>query len=116
MYTQIIENLPENIRWPMIQLGEQIREDLDRTVTEDGFRTLQKDIDDRVDTLNACQSNTERYLEQLAQAQVQTELRLEELTQAQAQTEKRMDQLTDRMDHQLAVRMDRLAEAQEKTD
>jgi len=118
IYTSIIENFPENMRWSMMQLVEQMRDDLAQTVTKEDFGELKdviSDLGDKVSELYTIQKVTEKRLDHVADRMDQLTEHVDQLTQAQQQTEARLNQLTERVDH-LAERMDQLTQAQQQTE
>ena len=117
-YSDLIARFPEEVRWPMMELIDHLREDLARTVTREDFSELRKAFGELVEA----QSRTELRLEELAEAQKRTERRLEELAEAQARTERQVARTEQRLEELAEAqtrterRLDRLAEAQERTE
>ena len=110
-YSDLIARFPEEVRWPMMELIDHLREDLARTVTREDFSELRKAFGELVEA----QSRTELRLEELAEAQKRTELRLEELAEAQKRTEQRLEELAEAQ-KRTERRLEELAEAQARTE
>jgi len=131
-YSDLIARFPEEVRWPMMELIDHLREDLARTVTREDFSELRKAFGElveaqsrtelRLEELAEAQKRTEQRLEELAEAQKRTERRLEELAEAQARTERQVARTEQRLEELAEAqtrterRLDRLAEAQERTE
>jgi len=110
-YSDLIARFPEEVRWPMMELIDHLREDLARTVTREDFSELRKAFGELVEA----QSRTELRLEELAEAQTRTEQRLEELAEAQKRTERRLEELAEAQ-KRTERRLEELAEAQARTE
>lgn len=103
-YATIIRNLPEDLRFTMLELAEAVEQNMraelavrreDITVLQGVVREvseMQYRADQRLDRL-------ETALVDLAEAQARTEQRVEELAEAQKRTEETLRALIVRMDH-----------------
>lgn len=127
MYAPIIRNLPEELRFTMLELVETVEQNMraELAVRREDFESLQGVVrevaemqyraDQRLDRLETAladlaeaQGRTEQRVEELVEAQTRTEQRVEELTEAQKRSEQRLDRLE--------VALTKLAEAQARTE
>lgn len=89
-YLEAIEELPNEIKLPLMRVLELFREDIAETVKRSDFEELKS------------------VVRELAEAQKRTEQRVEELAEAQKKTEQKLDTLT--------IKVEELAEAQKRTE
>ncbi len=90
-YTAIVQQMPDEIRMPMLELVETLQQDMraQYAVRREDFDELRAAVLE----LAAAQKRTEQRVEELAAAQKRTEQRVEELAAAQKRTEQRVDRL-----------------------
>jgi hypothetical protein len=103
-YSEVIQELPREVQFPMMKILDQLRGELMDTVTKTDFKHLESVVSalgDKTLELAEAQKRTEQRIEELAEAQKKTEQRVEELAEAQKKTEQRVEEL---------------AEAQKKTE
>ncbi|MEW6215862.1 MAG: hypothetical protein AB1478_11790 [Nitrospirota bacterium] len=118
-YLEAIEELPRELKGPLVRVLELFREDIAETVKRSDFERFEKTTEENfnrvwksVEELAEAQKSTEQRLEQferateenfnrvwksieeLAEAQKRTEHRVEELAEAQKKTEEELASLT----------------------
>jgi len=110
-YIEAIDNLPEELRWPLVKAFEIFREEIADTVKKADFDELKKVVTELIEA----QKRTEQTLLELAEAQKRSEERLtrleitvQELAEAQKKAEERLTRLE--------VTVQELIEAQKKTE
>lgn len=103
-YLEAIEQLPVEIKLPLMKAFELFREEIAETVKRSDFEELKAVVRE----LAEAQKRTEQRVEELAEAQKRTEQRVEELAEAQRETQKEVS----RLDKALSE----LAEAQKRTE
>ncbi|MDI6715155.1 MAG: hypothetical protein QMD43_09090, partial [Thermodesulfovibrio sp.] len=108
-YIEAIDNLPEELRWPLVKAFEIFREEIADTVKKADFDELKKVVTELIEA----QKRTEQTLLELAEAQKRSEERLtrleitvQELAEAQKKAEERLTRLE--------ITVQELAEAQKK--
>ncbi len=100
-YFDAIEELPEEIKRPLVKVLEIFREEIAESIKKSDFERFEKATEENF--LRVWKS-----IEELTNAQKRTEQRVEELAEAQKKTEQRLDSLT--------LKVEELAEAQKKTE
>ena len=103
-YIEAIDNLPEELRWPLVKAFEIFREEIADTVKKADFDELKAVVSELV----AAQKRTEQRVAELAEAQKRTEQRVNELAEAQKKAEERLTRLE--------VTVQELIEAQKRTE
>ncbi len=117
-YYEVIEQLPLDVKIPLLRMVELLREELLETVKKSDF----DDLKGVVRELAEAQKRTELKVGELAEAQKKTDLKLGELAEAQKRTEARLDSLTQRVEElaeaqkRTELKVGELAEAQKKTE
>jgi len=119
-YTAIVQQMPDEIRMPMLELVETLQQDMraQYAVRREDFDELRAAVLE----LAAAQKRTEQRVEELAAAQKRTEQRVEELAAAQKRTEQRVDRLEAAVLELAAAqkrteqRVEELAAAQKRTE
>ncbi|BCB96348.1 hypothetical protein JZK55_12700 [Dissulfurispira thermophila] len=88
-YLEAIEELPGEIKLPLMRVLELFREEIAETVKRSDFEELKSVVRE----LAEAQKRTEQRVEELAEAQKRTEQRVEELAEAQKKTEEELRSL-----------------------
>lgn len=93
-YLEAIEELPQELKGPLVRVLELFREDIAETVKRSDFERFVKSTEENfnkvwksIEELAEAQKRTEQRVEELAEAQKRTEQRVEELAEAQRKTE-----------------------------
>jgi len=104
-YVETLDELPEEIRMPMIKTFEAFREQVVDTVTKSDFKRLEASFESVTEAQARSEARLDRVeaaLEKLSEAQAKSEARLdrveaalEKLSEAQAKTEERVRELTE---------------------
>ncbi len=128
-YVEAIEEIPHELRLPLIKAFTYLKEEIAETVKRSDFERFEKSTEENfnrvwksIEELAEAQKRTEQRVEELAEAQKRTEQRVEELAEAQKRTEQRLDSLTLRVEElaeaqkRTEQRVEELAEAQKKTE
>ncbi|MGB9716151.1 MAG: chordopoxvirus fusion protein [Thermodesulfovibrionales bacterium] len=100
-YIEALEELPKDLKGPLVKVLELFKEEVAETVKKSDFERFER----------ATQENFKRVwksIEELAEAQKRTEQRVEELAEAQKASENRLTRLE--------TVVEELAEAQKKTE
>lgn len=110
-YLEAIDELPNEIKLPLMRVLELFREDIAETVKRSDFEELKSVVKE----LAEAQKKTEQRLDSLT-------VKVEELAEAQKKTEQRLDSLTVKVEELVEAqkkteqRVEELAEAQKKTE
>jgi len=121
-YLEAIEELPKELKGPLVRVLELFREDMAETVKRSDFERFEKATEENfnrvwksIEELAEAQKRTEQRVEELAEAQKRTEQRVEELAEAQKRTEQRVEELAEAQ-KRTEQRVEELAEAQKRTE
>ncbi len=87
-YLEAIEELPNELKGPLVRILELFREDIAETVKRSDFERFEKTTEENF-------NRVWKSIEELAEAQKRTEQRIEELAEAQKRTEQRVAELAD---------------------
>ncbi|MEW6419909.1 MAG: hypothetical protein AB1480_17645 [Nitrospirota bacterium] len=86
-YLEAIEELPKELKVPLLRVLELFREDMAETVKKSDFERFEKTTEENF-------NRVWKSIEELAEAQKKTEIRVEELAEAQKKTEEELVSLT----------------------
>ncbi len=93
-YVEAIEEIPHELRLPLIKAFTYLKEEIAETVKRSDFERFEKATEENfnrvwksIEELAEAQKRTEQRVEELAEAQKRTEQRVEELAEAQKKTE-----------------------------
>ncbi len=124
-YLEAIEQLPMELKLPLMKAFELFREEIAETVKRSDFEELKAIVRELIEAQKKSEeriAGLERVVGELAEAQKRTEQRVEELAEAQRETQKEVSRL-DRALQELAEaqrrteqRVEELAEAQKRTE
>ncbi|MEZ4527239.1 MAG: hypothetical protein R2941_15080 [Desulfobacterales bacterium] len=100
-YSEVIQEFPREIQFPMMKVLDKLREELLDTVTKSDFKKLEDVVSllgDKILELAESQKRTGQRMEELADAQKRTEQRVEELAVSQKKTEDTLREVVKRQD------------------
>ncbi len=99
-YMEALEELPKELKGPLVKVLEFFREEVVETVKKSDFERFEKATEENfnrvwrsIEELAEAQKRTEQRVEELAEAQKRTEQRVEELAEAQKRTENELRSL-----------------------
>ena len=117
-YFDAIEELPNEIKLPLIRVLELFREEIAETVKRSDFEELKSVVKELAEAQKRTEQRVEKLedvVKELVEAQKKTEQRVEELAEAQKKTEQRVEELAEAQ-KKTEQRVEELAEAQRKTE
>jgi len=97
-YFDAIEELPNEIKLPLIRVLELFREEIAETVKRSDFEELKSVVKELAEAQKKTEQRVEKLedvVKELAEAQKKTEQRVEELAEAQKKTEQRVEELAE---------------------